>query len=161
MALTLTFATSIPDSQSSPSRADFRSALEVVLAASGSADTQGVVNLAFVDEAQARRLNNQFAGNDYATDVLSFNYFEDDDGEPSEQDTIGEVVICTDVAQRQASEHGVSEYSEYILLFVHGVLHLLGYDHSGMANTGFRALQNDIISRLKVDSRDIFDGNIH
>ncbi len=121
----------------------------------------GQISLAFVDEPTAQALNNQFAGNDYATDVLSFPYYDDESGVPTSEDVIGEIVICLPVAVRQAAEHGSTLLSELTLLFVHGTLHLLGYDHGGEDEASFRALQDGIMDKLKVKSRNIFDGNVH
>ena len=121
----------------------------------------GSVSLAFVDELTARSLNNQFSGNDYATDVLSFNYFENEARLPTSDDILGEIVICIPVAQRQAMEYSSSFGAELMLLFVHGMLHIFGYDHNAGDEASFKALQGGIMDKLKVNSRDIFDGNVH
>lgn len=68
-----------------------------------------------------RALNRQFRGKDYATDVLSF---------PSqERGFLGDIVIAAGVAKRQAREAGHSVQTELRVLSLHGLLHLLGYDH--------------------------------
>ena len=68
-----------------------------------------------------RALNRQFRGKDYVTDVLSF---------PSdERGFLGDVVIAEGMAKRQAKEHGHSLKIEVQTLALHGLLHLLGYDH--------------------------------
>jgi probable rRNA maturation factor len=68
-----------------------------------------------------RALNRQFRGEDYATDVLSF---------PSdERGFLGDIVIAEGVAKRQAKDHGHSLKIEVQTLALHGLLHLLGYDH--------------------------------
>jgi probable rRNA maturation factor len=73
------------------------------------------------DDRELRRLNRQFLGKDYATDVLSF----------PEQGTggIGELAISVDRARQQAAEFGHSIEEELRLLMLHGLLHLLGMDH--------------------------------
>ena len=73
------------------------------------------LSLSFVGASAMRRLNRQYRGEDRVTDVLSFDY--------------GEIIICYPVAVRQSTEHSVSVSEEVALLFVHGLLHMLGYDH--------------------------------
>ena len=69
-----------------------------------------------------RSLNRTFRGQDYATDVLSFPITD-------ELTALGDIVIATGVAQRQAMEAGHSVGTELRVLALHGLLHLLGYDH--------------------------------
>jgi probable rRNA maturation factor len=69
-------------------------------------------------DRELRRLNRQFLGHDYATDVLSF---------PAENG--GELAISLDRARAQAREHGHSVFDEIRILMLHGVLHLRGMDH--------------------------------
>ena len=80
-----------------------------------------VVNLVFCSDYRIRKLNAQYRDKDKATDVLSFCF---DDG-----DFLGEVYISLQRAAVQARRFGVSYESEVNRLFVHGVFHLLGYDH--------------------------------
>lgn len=156
MALSLTIATELTAASASKIQEALDTTAEVA-----KTDAVGVISLALVDELTSRQLNQKFAGNDYATDVLSFNYFEGESDIPSKDDVLGEIVICLAVAERQASEHDNSLEAELIMLFVHGVLHLLGYDHKGSSRASFSALQDDIMKKLKLDTRNIFDGNIH
>jgi len=72
-----------------------------------------------------KRLNARFRAKAYATDVLSFAAPEIFQA----QGWLGELVICRSVLVRQARERGYSEASELEILVVHGVLHLLGFDH--------------------------------
>jgi probable rRNA maturation factor len=74
------------------------------------------------DDAELQRLNRQFLGRDYPTDVLSFPSAE---GEGS----IGEIAISLERAAEQARERGHSLRNEVEILLLHGVLHLLGMDH--------------------------------
>jgi len=103
------------------------------------------VSLIFADELTIAALNQQFMGRDGPTDVLSFPI--DSEPEPSGRvpdsggtgpgeppfpeipQLIGDVVICPAVAARNAVEHECSLDDELALLVVHGVLHLLGWDH--------------------------------
>jgi len=74
------------------------------------------------DDRELRRLNLQFRGKDYATDVLSFPAGAD-------SEDIGEIAISADRAAAQAREFGHSLSDEIRILMLHGVLHLLGMDH--------------------------------
>lgn len=85
------------------------------------ADSFGV---RFVDDAEMQRLNRQFRGRDYPTDVLSFPGEESSDGFH-----LGDVVIAVPTARRQAAAGGRPEPLEIRTLLLHGVLHCLGFDH--------------------------------
>jgi probable rRNA maturation factor len=118
----------------------FRSALRVpwlrrvarhVLVAEGVGSTQlGVV---VTDDATVRELNRRYLGVDEPTDVLSFGLGGKGDRAfalpPGEAASLGEVIISYPMAVRQAEEQGHSVEAEVAHLLVHGVLHLLGYDH--------------------------------
>jgi probable rRNA maturation factor len=78
------------------------------------------------DDARIRDLNNRYRHIDRATDVLSF---PDGDELPSGLALLGEIVISLETARRQAAELGHGEVRELSELAMHGVLHLLGYDH--------------------------------
>lgn len=79
------------------------------------------LTIAFLDTKQAKALNKMYRGRDYATDVLSFS----DDVEGN----LGELAICPDVVKKQAKEHGLSFDEELGYMILHGMLHLLGFDH--------------------------------
>jgi probable rRNA maturation factor len=83
--------------------------------------------VAFVSTKEARRLNKTYRGKDYATDVLSFDGSES--GDESGDESLGELVICPEVISRQAREHGLLVREELGYMVLHGVLHLLGFDH--------------------------------
>lgn len=71
-------------------------------------------------------MNRQYLGRDYATDVLSFCY---EDAAVEESALMGEIVVAPEVAVRQAGDCGEDPARELRKLLVHGLLHLLGYDH--------------------------------
>ena len=85
------------------------------------------LSLLFVAADHIRRLNKRFAGEDHATDVLAFPMMEDDEDDDSLM--LGDVVVCPEVADRNAEEIGHDLDTELEALIVHGTLHLLGYDH--------------------------------
>jgi probable rRNA maturation factor len=113
----------------------------------------GDVVIAFVDDETMRELNRDYSGNDYATDVLSFSYIEDG-GEPIEG-TLGDIAISLPTAERQAkiAETGLS--TEVALLGLHGVLHILGYDHADDAErVALDALQGGLMKQAGLTYRD-------
>jgi probable rRNA maturation factor len=85
------------------------------------------LSVLFVTSDHIQRLNARFASENHATDVLAFPMMEDDEGLL----LLGDVVICPQVAQVNATQMGHSLDAEVDALLVHGTLHLLGYDHQG------------------------------
>ncbi len=82
----------------------------------------------FVDAEEGLALNRQYRGKDYATNVLTFAYNEGE--ELGEDDpTQADIILCTDVLQREAEEQGKTVEEHAAHLVVHGVLHAQGYDH--------------------------------
>lgn len=79
------------------------------------------VTLRFVAEAEGRRLNREFRGKDYATNVLTFVY--------GASPLVGDVVICAPVVAREARAQKKVVDAHYAHLLVHGLLHLQGHDH--------------------------------
>jgi probable rRNA maturation factor len=93
----------------------------------------GELSIVLTDEQRSRALNQQFGGTDAPTDVLSFSNGSIDPD--SGLHYYGDVVIAIPVAKEQASQAGHSLQAEITLLMVHGILHLLGYDHRDPAET--------------------------
>lgn len=90
------------------------------------------VEVALADSATVRELNRLYRGRDETTDVLSFATSEDEAGfvaAPDEAPSLGEVIVCLAVAEAQAGEAGRPLAAEVCHLVVHGILHILGYDH--------------------------------
>lgn len=89
------------------------------------------VELTLVNDATLRRLNHQTRGLNKPTDVLSFANREIDDPvtRKATDHSLGEIVISVPAAQRNANEIGQSLEEELRFLFLHGLLHILGYDH--------------------------------
>lgn len=103
------------------------------------------LSIALVDDEEMARLNEQYRGVAGPTDVLSFGC---DDPCPTPGDepiTLGDVVIAPDVAERQAAELGHSIEHELDVLLVHGVLHLLGYDHEAEDDAGAMAARESAL----------------
>ena len=84
------------------------------------------VNIQLFDPVQARQINKTFTGKDYATNVLSFPY----EPLPGEKTAVlGDIVLCPSVVATEAKEQGKKLRDHFAHLTVHGVLHLLGFDH--------------------------------
>jgi probable rRNA maturation factor len=92
---------------------------------------RGEVAVALVTDARVRRLNRQFRRTDAPTDVLSF---ATDPAPRAGAAGLGDIVIATGVARRQARDAGHSYGTELRVLALHGLLHLLGYDHRRIAD---------------------------
>lgn len=103
-----------------------------VLAAEG---VDAAIAVAFLDEPAVAELNGRYRGYAESTDVLSFPAAGAEDAWPepeeSEGESLGDVVICPAVAERNALEDEIPLGEEILRLLVHGALHLLGYDHEG------------------------------
>lgn len=124
----------ITDGRGRPLR---QAALSRWLAGAAPASARGEVTIALISDGAMRRLNAAYRNADYATDVLSF---------PSEEPGhLGDIAIATGVAARQARRLGHHERVERKVLALHGLLHLLGYDHE--ADTGAMARVEERLRR--------------
>lgn len=83
------------------------------------------LTIRFVAAEEGRSLNRDYRGKDYATNVLTFAYTEDEDAEVTQAD----IILCTDVLEQEAAAQGKSVEAHATHLIVHGVLHAQGYDH--------------------------------
>lgn len=104
------------------------------------------LTIRFVDADEGRSLNREYRGKDYATNVLTFAYGAD----LLQQDvTQADIVLCTDVLQREAAEQAIPVEAHAAHLVVHGVLHAQGYDHENDAEAAeMEQLEADILSAL-------------
>jgi probable rRNA maturation factor len=94
---------------------------------------QAELVISFVDATVMADLHVRFLDEEGPTDVMSFPMDELRPGtadEPSAEGILGDVVVCPEVAAKQAKELGHSAVEEMLLLTVHGILHLLGFDHA-------------------------------
>ena len=120
------------------------SLVRFALAAEGA---RGAVEVAFVDDETIAGLHDRFLGIPGPTDVITFP--ADDEPAPDERDgaALGEIVVSTDTAARQAPEYGLDPLDETYLYVIHGVLHLLGYDDH----------DDDDADRMAVRQRELLD----
>ena len=111
------------------------------------------LTLRFVAADEGRSLNRDYRGKDYATNVLTFAY-SDDDADPDlpldpDQPTRADIVFCSEVLQREANEQHKPLLAHAAHLVVHGVLHAQGYDHEDDAEaTEMEALEIEILATL-------------
>ncbi len=96
--------------------------VEVIIAIADSL-TNKEIELIVTGALEMREINKEHRGIDKATDVLSFPY------EAMPMTPLGSIVICTEHIEQKAKELGHTNNDEFTLLFIHGLLHLLGYDH--------------------------------
>jgi len=89
------------------------------------------LNVVLCNNEFIRQLNSQYRHKDIPTDVLSFPTLENIEGENFEplDKCLGDIVISVEKLKSQAVEYGVSEEEEFARLLIHGILHLIGYDH--------------------------------
>jgi len=112
--------------------------------------------LLFVEEEEIQQLNYQYRYKNAVTDVLSFPleedvaaYLSEHDFLPGENLLLGDIIICAARAAEQAQEYGHSLEREIFFLFVHGLLHLLGYDHTEKEDEQvMRSLQTAILTDI-------------
>jgi probable rRNA maturation factor len=93
-------------------------------------DKSFALSIRIVEEPEARQFNREYRNRDYATNILSFPV-ELPEGLPVEvrQSLLGDLLICAPVVAREAREQKRPEADHWAHLTVHGILHLLGYDH--------------------------------
>ena len=97
-----------------------------ILSASGCPDAQ--LSVLIVDDAEIQVINRDYLEKNRPTNVISF-AMQEGEGTGIQPDLLGDVVISAETAERDAAEAGVSTESELYFLLLHGILHLLGYDH--------------------------------
>ena len=110
------------------------------------------VDVTLVDEATIQEINRDYRGIDRVTDVISFAFQDSDDGIVAGDfpEMLGEIDICVPRALEQAKEIGNTPERELMFLFVHGLLHLCGYDHMKKEDEAIMfPLQETILSKYK------------
>jgi probable rRNA maturation factor len=139
--LTLSLQYADPRARAHVTRADARRWVQAALLAPAE------LTLRFVDAEEGRALNRDYRGKDYATTVLTFAYTEDEDAEVTQAD----IILCTDVLEKEAAEQGLSIAAHAAHLVVHGVLHAQGYDHEDDAEAAeMEALEIEILAKLGI-----------
>ncbi|MES2016076.1 MAG: rRNA maturation RNase YbeY [Pseudomonadota bacterium] len=102
----------------------------------------------FVDAEEGRVLNRDYRAKDYATNVLTFAYNEGEEIDENEP-TRADIILCTDVLEKEAAEQKKTVEEHTAHLVVHGVLHAQGYDHDDDEEAAeMEQLERDILATL-------------
>lgn len=134
-----------------PSAASFRKWVAAALAGRVR-QAEAEVAIRLVDEAEGRSFNRQYRGKDYPTNVLSFPA-EHPEGLPKgmKLPLLGDLVVCAPVVEREAREQKKPLRDHYAHLTVHGVLHLLGWDHEDERDAqAMEQLEREVLETLGV-----------
>jgi probable rRNA maturation factor len=107
------------------------------------AEKEGTLSVVFLNPARMRAINGAYRGRDYATDVLSFSY---ERTRMEGKQFLGEIIIAPEIAAVQARRYGTPVEREIRKLLVHGILHLLGYNHETDKGE-MNQLQNRLLRR--------------
>ena len=120
---------------------------EIVFFVLSQLGVSGSVSIIFIGDMRMRTLNRVYRGKDHTTDVLSFAAQEGD--MPVEHTDLGDICISPNKIKKQAKEYEVPFQEEMARMIVHGVLHLLGYDHERPADAKkMFALQNKYMEHI-------------
>lgn len=116
------------------------------------------ISLTIVNDKTIHKYNKEYRGVDRPTDVISFAFNDSDDGivlDKNMPNVLGDIIISIDTAKRQAVSYGHSLKRELSFLYVHGLLHLLGYDHMKPKDEKIMfALQDEILNKLGIYRKD-------
>jgi probable rRNA maturation factor len=105
------------------------------------------LSLLFTDDEKIQELNRDFRGKDMATDVLSFSQMEGEEF-GFENHFLGDIVIAVPYVTKQAQGLGHSVFEEVRYLILHGILHLMGYDHDENEDCEMSRLEKSIYKKL-------------
>lgn len=112
---------------------------------------EGEFNIILVEKEEIQRLNKEYRNVDRVTDVISFALEDDDTFHLEGYRVLGDIYICIDKAKEQAEEYGHSFKRELSFLAVHGLLHLLGYDHMTVEEEKVMfSKQEEVLSRYGI-----------
>lgn len=145
-----------------------RKLLKYTLKVTGAKTTKVSVDVSFVSQAEIKKLNKEYRKVNEVTDVLSFPNLElkpyqklvmsehtQDINPETKHLHLGDIIICEDVARKQAEEYGHAYEREVYYLLEHGYLHLLGFDHIEEADKVLmRFVEEKVLSKFKIYRRE-------
>ncbi len=112
----------------------------------------GLVSFVFVNNKKIREINKEYRGIDRETDVISFAFMDEDINPDTDYTNYGEIYISLEKTLSQSLEYGHSFDRELCFLTVHGLLHLLGYDHMTKEDEKVMfSLQDKILNKLGIE----------
>ena len=110
-----------------------------------------LLNVVIVDNKKIQEINKEYRGKDSVTDVISFAFEEVNDVKYDDIRFLGEIYISYERCKEQAKDFGHSVRREFSYLAVHGLLHLLGYDHMNEEDKKvMRALEEEILNEYDI-----------
>lgn len=92
------------------------------------------VDVVLVDDGYIQRINRDYRGLDCPTDVISFSYMDDMGSEPARDDVAGEIFVSYETIEREANSKGIDVKNLFLRIGLHGLLHVLGFDHQSDAD---------------------------
>ena len=98
--------------------------------------------IVFLNKKEAQKINLEYRSKNYATDVLSFS---------GTDQSLGELVMCPEILKKQAKQNNHNLRTEILYMFIHGVLHLLGYDHEKSKSEAYKMfkIQDEVFEKIK------------
>ena len=154
LSITVQFASSrrsVPASQSFVTWAN--AAYERAVARRSAKRAQRELTIRVVGAAESRRLNRSWRGKDKPTNVLSFPAQDESFQDMDEPIPLGDLAICAPIVAREAREQGKPPRAHWAHMVVHGVLHLVGYDHENDADADrMEGEETRILARLGFDN---------
>jgi probable rRNA maturation factor len=108
------------------------------------------ISISFVDDENIKKLNKQYLGRDKATNVLSFSMREGEHGDVNPQ-ILGDIIISVETAKRDALYGKITIAQEIDFLIIHGILHLLGYNHENTTkkeSNKMRQKEKDLFNKI-------------
>ena len=127
-------------------------AFKLALLKQGLTNEEAEISLTLASPSEIKELNKKFRKKNAATDVLSFPQYAREESVPEEGPYfLGDIVICEEIAKIQAENYGHTYLREVLYLFVHGLAHLLGYDHMEHDEKAeMRSFEEMILGELRV-----------
>lgn len=112
--------------------------------------TLETLQINFVDSTTITKINIEYLGHDYSTDIITFNYSGDN------KHLEGEIFICLDIALDNSLRFNVNLDSEIIRLVVHGILHLVGYDDTTKAKKKkMKTKEDELVKMFEFDHKNV------
>ena len=96
---------------------------------------QSPIDVIVVNDKYIRKINRDFRDLDRPTDVISFSYVSDIGSTPAQGDVAGEIYVSYETVEREANSQGIEVKNLFLRTSVHGLLHVLGYDHQSDVDT--------------------------
>jgi probable rRNA maturation factor len=120
------------------------------------------LSVSFITDSEMQVLNRDYRGKDRPTDVLSFSQLEGEDDFFGVPTVLGDLVVSLDTCKTQAIEYQVTESQELVRLLIHGLLHLMGYDHEDVPESEVIRMQtkeDELMELIVAQPAQLFNQN--